>query len=665
MIFQRFALTRLKYRVAGGFAVLLLLFLALIVANFVVTERARTQHEERGARIDVARDTNRAVLQYMTDAETGIRGFQLTGDTAFLQPYTSGRAGAFSALDRLVADPLDAETARLLEVERQAAEGWLYDYAIPIVNAGVPDDDAARAARGKDLFDQLRTANADVFAAVESFERLAGEHERAGAEFVTLLFAGLACLVVAAGLGLALLHQRHLLVPLEHIRLTLRRLADGDLTARTTPAGPGELRAVAGTLNDLAAETERLLSAEKARVARIELRQAVTLQLQEDAEPEQSAWRIADMIGTTLGADVLHSRITIQAGVPIAITWPAGAPPLDPAIDEQARSCAPGSALRPGQLAGGLVIPLSGDAGCPPGLICLIRAGRPWSEEESRLLIGLAREVDHAAHQERLRLRQARLINELRVLDEQKDVFVATVTHELRTPLTSILGYSEMLSEDLTDNPEHARGLSRVQKRGIDAILRNAHRLEATVDDLLLLDRTNDRSGAETLPVDLARLIGQVHATLGVAARAKDLRCELSTEPAWVRGDAAQLERAVRHLLDNAVKFTAPGGHLECRLTRVDDRAVVTVSDTGIGIPADDVPGLFTPFHRAANAMDQAVQGNGLGLAIVRNIVNDHGGTVTARSELGQGSTFTMVLPVMAEPQAHRPAAEPSRSGRG
>lgn len=265
MIFERFAFTRLKYRVAGGFTVLLLLFLTLIVAHFAVTERQRLQHENHVLRIDVARATNHAVLQYMTDAETGLRGFQLTGDQTFLEPYGSGREGAFSALQRMAADPLDAETARLLRAERQAAEGWLYGYAIPIVNAGTADADPVRALRGKDLFDRLRTANADVFAAVESYEQRFGDRERDGAQLATLLFAGLATLVVAAGLGLAMLHQRHLLVPLEHLRLTLRRLADGDLSARAVPSGPGELRAVAGTLNDLAAETERLSTTRRTR----------------------------------------------------------------------------------------------------------------------------------------------------------------------------------------------------------------------------------------------------------------------------------------------------------------------------------------------------------------------------------------------------------------
>ncbi|MGK5681843.1 sensor histidine kinase [Actinoplanes sp. URMC 104] len=655
----RFALTRLKYRVAGGFAILLLLFLALIVAHFVVTERQRLRHEAHVQRVEFVRDTNRAVLQHLTDAETGVRGFQLTGETAFLEPWISGRAGAFGALQRLDADPLDAGTARLVTVERQAADRWLYGYAIPIVNAGVADADAARAARGKDLFDHIRTANADVLAAVEDYEQRVGRRERTGAQLAALLFAGLAALVVAAGAGLAMLHQRHLLLPLEHLRLTLRRLADGDLSARAVPAGPGELRAVAGTLNDLAAETERLITAEQARVARAELRQAVTALLQEEnSDPAAVGRRFTGMLATTLDADAAYSRITIRAGEPIEAHWPEHAPPLDPAIAEQARSCAPGSSLEPAGAPGALVIPLSGDAGCAPGLICLLRPARPeWSPEERRLLIGLGREIDHAARQERLRLRQERLINELRMLDEQKDVFVATVTHELRTPLTSILGYSEMLVED----DGHAAGLSPVQRRGIEAIRRNAHRLRDTVADLLLLDGGGERTGAEAVPVDLARLAGEAHAALRTAALAKDLVYELVTEPAWVRGDAVQLERAVHNLLDNAIKFTRPGGRLECRLTATGDRAVVTVTDTGIGIPADDLPGLFTPFHRAANAMDQAVQGNGLGLAIVRTIVNDHGGTVTARSELGRGSTFTMTLPLIRA-QAQSVAA-PSRSG--
>jgi signal transduction histidine kinase len=122
-----------------------------------------------------------------------------------------------------------------------------------------------------------------------------------------------------------------------------------------------------------------------------------------------------------------------------------------------------------------------------------------------------------------------------------------------------------------------------------------------------------------------------------------------------VCGDSRQLERALHNVLDNAIKFTDAGGRIELRLGVEADRALVAVTDTGIGIPADDLPGLGTPFHRAANARQQAVQGSGLGLAIVQHIVGEHGGTIRADSRLGEGSTFTLTLP-----SAPAPATEPA-----
>jgi signal transduction histidine kinase len=219
------------------------------------------------------------------------------------------------------------------------------------------------------------------------------------------------------------------------------------------------------------------------------------------------------------------------------------------------------------------------------------------------------------------------------------------VTHELRTPLTSILGYTEMLTDG--DGGE----LSPLQQRGVTAILRNAHRLNATVADLLLLDRANNSIGAGASRLDLADVIATVRAEFEPPARGRDLTLTGEADPVWVDGDARQLERMLRNLLDNAVKFTGPGGRVACRLRDQDGTAVLTVTDTGIGIPEADLAGLFTPFHRAANAMHQAVQGSGLGLAIVRNIVTEHGGTVTAESRLGEGSTFTVTLPAAQAPR--------------
>ncbi|MET0425628.1 MAG: ATP-binding protein [Actinoplanes sp.] len=631
-----------KQRIVAGFGVLLAMLVALTGAQLVLGNELQDRNTALAGQVSADRDANRAVLQFMTDAETAVRGFQLTGDTAFLGPYDSGRSGAADALDRLTASSTDTEVRRLLADERAAAEQWLYSYAIPIVNAGRADADAARLARGAARFDRLRTANADVDAAIDTQQLAVAEAAVHDTAHLDLIFAGLALLLLLAGLALAAAHRRHVLAPLDEVRRTLCRLRDGDLSARAVPAGPAEARVVAETLNDLAAQTERLVAADQARNAGADLREAVAAEMLVPRPPGETSRHVTTLLAEAFGASTAYGRVTIRHHDEFQNSWPDDAPPLPDEAVAAIRAAGPGTVFEPPGVPGALAVAISGDTGCPPGLICLVRPERPvWTEEERRVLEVVGRDVDHEVRRRRLEQRQTRLINELRVLDEQKKTFVSTVTHELRTPLTSILGYTEMLADG--DSGE----LAPAQRRGIDAILRNAHRLEATVADLLVLDRSDRPVGVAATPVDLAALATSLHADLGAATRAKDLDSRLDAGPAWVRGVGPQLERALRNLLDNAIKFTPAGGSLEFRLAADESRVVVTVSDTGIGIPADDVPGLFTPFHRAANAMDQAVQGSGLGLAIVHTIVTEHGGTVAAHSELGRGSTFTMTLPAI------------------
>nr|WP_296065946.1 ATP-binding protein [uncultured Actinoplanes sp.] len=604
----------------AGFAVLLTLFVSLVVVQLITGDRLRAEHLRAARAIERTQQLNRDVLQNMTDAETGVRGFQLTGDKAFLGPYVSGRAGAYASLEGLWTAVHNDEVRRLLAIERSATADWLYSYAIPIVNSGVPDTNTARVTRGREMFDDIRAANANVGAAIEAEQRRAEVRANRDSRRVDLLFAALAGLILLAGLTVALMHEKHVMAPLEHIRGTLRRLGRGELAARVTPAGPGEMRAVADSVNDLAQRTEQLIAAEQARSARGHLVQAVAAELKADQELALTGERIAELTGMALGADAVHVRIAVDGDTELSVSWPA---------------TGTGGEIAPARPGAAMVVPI-GDA----GLFRLVRQDRPdWTAEERHLLVALADEVEHAVRQERLRRQQDRLIGELRMLDEQKDAFVSTVTHELRTPLTSILGYTETILED--------DGLSPAQKRGLSVVLRNAHRLQETVGDLLLLDRSAARHDPEALPVDLAELAAGLHHDLDAAARAKDLRHHLDTQPAWVRGDGTQLRLAMRYLMENAIKFTPAGGRFECRLTTGDGHVVVTITDTGIGIPAADVPGLFKPFSRATNAMDQAVQGSGLGLAIVRDIVTGHGGTVAARSELGRGSTFTVTLPAL------------------
>ena len=636
-----------RARLDAGVIAVLLLFVGVVVTQVVVSDSLQARHERRAAGVEAARDANRAVLQYLTDAETGVRGFQLTGNKTFLKPYDEGRKGAFVSLDEVADRTTDDTALRLLTVARTAASQWLYAFAYPVVNAGVADPGYSRTGRGKELFDEIRAANAAVDEALRAEQRRVDAADRRLARFAQLLFALLAIAVLAVALLLASVARRLLLAPLEHVRMTLQRLAAGERSARAVPAGPAPMRAVIGILNRLAADTERLLAADEARAARAELRQAVAVALRESADMAVAVHRVAGLVGHALGADAVHIKISVGAPDAVDVRWPADAPSLSSRTVRDVLAGEPGQVLDVPHVQGAVAVPMGGDADCPPGLIYVVRHDRPdWSAEERRLLASVAREVDHTVRQLRLHHRQSRLITELRVLDERKDAFVATVTHELRTPLTSILGYTEMLTDG--DGGE----LSPLQQRGVSAIVRNAHRLNATVADLLLLDRANSSVGAGAARLDLATVTAALHAEFEPLARGRDIVLTGEADPVWVDGDARQLERALRNLLDNAMKFTGPGGEVGYRLRAVDGTAVLTVTDTGIGIPEPDLAGLFTPFHRAANAMDQAVQGSGLGLAIVRNIVVEHRGSVTAESRLGRGSTFTVTLPAV-EPAQH------------
>jgi two-component system phosphate regulon sensor histidine kinase PhoR len=650
-------------RLHAGFLVLILVFLTYMVAQIVVGERLQNRHTARAARLESARDANTAVLQHMTDAETGVRGFQLTGEKEFLAPYEEGRVGAFTAFDAVAAGTPDPDVQRLLARQRASASQWLVAYATPIVNDGTADPDSPLTRRGKQLFDRIRSDNAAVDNAIRAEQARAAASNRRQQRLAGVLFELLGGLVLAGAMLFAFWSRKVLLGPLDHIRGTLQRLAGGEQSARAVPSGPAEMRAVIGTLNHLAAETERLHTADRARIQRTDLRQAVAVELRDPREPAVTARRVAAMIGQALHADAVHARIHLDATRGLTVRWPQDTPSLSSRTVNDVVTAEPGTVLTVPHVQGAIAVPLAGDEDCPPGLLYVARRdGPPWSDEERRLLVALAREVDHAVGQQRLHDRQNRLIAELRTLDERKDVFVSTVTHELRTPLTSILGYTEML------NDGDGGDLSALQQRGVTAILRNAHRLQATVADLLLLDKAStaiaETSGA-CGPLDLADVVTAVHTRLVTAAGERGITLTGSTGPAPVHGDAARLERAVCHLFDNAIKFTGADGHVSYRVAVRDGSAVLTVTDTGIGIPAGDLPGLFTPFHRAGNAMARAVQGPGLGLAIVRTIVTEHGGTVTAESRVDHGSTFTITLPLLGHATGLHPQSQPGGTQRG
>jgi signal transduction histidine kinase len=186
----------------------------------------------------------------------------------------------------------------------------------------------------------------------------------------------------------------------------------------------------------------------------------------------------------------------------------------------------------------------------------------------------------------------------------------------------------------------------------VETIARNGDRLLALADDLLLLATFDHEPWPEqTGPVDLRDVVEESANAVAPMLAVRDLHVgyTLPAGPAFVEGDANHLERALTNLITNGVKFTPDGGRVSVEITTDDDAgcALLTVTDTGLGIPADDLDKVFGRFYRSAAAQERAIQGSGLGLPIVKTIVESHHGRVDVRSRQGLGTTFTVTLPLV------------------
>ncbi len=242
-------------------------------------------------------------------------------------------------------------------------------------------------------------------------------------------------------------------------------------------------------------------------------------------------------------------------------------------------------------------------------------------------------------------------VTEDREQSRLKDDFVNLISHELRTPLSSILGYLELLGDD-EDHP-----LSEDQAQYLEVIGRNANRLLRLVSDLLFTAQVEaGRFDLDGRQVDLRAVVTDSWETAVPLATERGLTLRVFTpdEAVTVWGDPVRLGQAVDNLISNAVKFTPSGGRVVVNLTVSDDdhdRALICITDTGLGIPAAELDRLFSRFFRASTATQNAVPGVGLGLNITKAIVTAHTGLITVASTVGEGTTFAIDLP-LADPVA-------------
>jgi signal transduction histidine kinase len=627
-------------------------------------------------------DANNAVLIDMTEANAGWS--QLIGGSAPLTRYRLKRdlvMGDLANVQRAFEStslPAKNRTRYAVELatQRTVVDAWFTSAeAAEDGWTGSLSQRSSLEAEAMDRFRIFRDSNRGLSEAIRLERDAAREGARDSVQWIVAIAAGTMLLAMAIVLGGWRLLARSVSGPLERLRAVVERQRDGDREAQAdTDSGAAEVRGLAADFNGLTRSNQVLQEQQSVVLLAHQLALDVARVVHGAPEIDTALNTVCAMLGAGLSVDRIMLYTHDVSGVIDQRTqWhrddlpdlPALPPSLASEVkvvgDELRRQATvfvlsdflhaevqtQARAARFYRATGAkslLMVPVGiGEQGLGVLSLMTIDMPRRWRRYEIQAVQQCAGYVAQSIVDLRMREMREAQVEQLTALDRQKTDFMATISHELRTPLTSINGYLELLEDG--DYGE----ISDQQRGALDIIGRNANRLRGLIEDLLVLNKieaTGLHSATEDVPVD--QLVEGVAELLRPVADAA--RVTLVIEPIdpelVIRVDRGQLERSLINLGSNAVKFTPPGGRATIGAAEVDGRAVITVTDTGIGIPAGDLPQLFGRFFRASNATAAAIPGTGLGLAIVRAIVEGHGGELQVESVEGRGTVMRVDLPV-------------------
>jgi signal transduction histidine kinase len=682
-----------------GAVVVLLVLSASIMAAAVITANAEQRVVRRlTLAVGPAFQYNNDVLLRMTEARAAWRESLLgTGPVGTPEGYAGVEAEAegllASTATALGRDEISAAQRQryrtLVEAQRDAVGAW-FDAARDAevaARSAAPNRQAA-ADLAAERFSAFRAANRDLDTVVRSQRDESRALSRNSVWIVLgVLLAG-ALLVAVVVVVTARLIGTSLIAPLGHLRRVLTRQREGDDSVHADEAtGAAEVRALAADYNELT-RVKRALQEEQAQTLLVH---RLTLDVARRVRGIHDIGAALHLVCASLGEGLAVDRVLLHTigedGQPdgSAQFHRYDLPPLPPlppslmgqvaAVNDELRREAtvfrlpdlldPAVAADPRVAAyhratgarSLLMVPI-GVGEKALGLLALMTVELPrrWRRYEIQGVQQCVAHVAQAIVSSRLAEMQAEQVDRLTELDRQKTDFMATVSHELRTPLTSISGYLELLEDG-----DYGL-LSGPQLGALKVIERNTTRLRGLIEDLLVLNRI-ETSGLNSSPQDtpVSDLVaGVVELLRPVAANGRvELEAQPAPEDLCVHVDRTQFERALINLGSNAVKFTPAGGTVRISAERSGSRVAISVSDTGIGIPHEDLQQLGNRFFRASNATAKAIPGTGLGLAIVRTIVEGHGGQMFVASAEGEGTTVRLFLPsaTAGEPAAGAPAA--------
>ncbi len=570
-----------------------------------------TRFADAAARVEHTHDVLDSIERVVTrlvDAETGYRGYLLTRNRMFLEPYAGVEGDIRQVLDRLqtlVADN-PSQTARVARLKERSEEK-LKEMATVVALADGGDLATAvtrlSSGNGKRIMDAVRAAAADLQSAESSL--LA---QRAGqARLARLAAMGFAIISVVVAAVLALVaasvrqnfeRRRHALLE----QMTARQEAERQASEASADLQRSE--DFNRSILDNSGDCIQVLEPD-GRVVLTNHPGLILMEADTVSDLESDGWMAQWNTDEALARQAVADAIAKGEGRFHAFRPTAKGTPKWWDV---------------------IVTPIRNEAGEPRQLVTVSRdvtAQKRAEQERSQLLAS-----ERAARSEAERA--ARM----------KDDFVSTLSHELRTPLNAILGWIGVLRQQQT--PE-------TLAKAIDVIDRNSRRQSQMVDDLLDMSRImSGKLRLDVQRVDLASVIEEAIASSQPAADAKGIRLiKTLGSAAIVQGDSGRLQQIVWNLVSNAIKFTPRGGMVQVTLRKVNSHVHIQVSDSGQGIAADVLPQIFQRFHQGDSSSTRRHGGLGLGLAIVKNLVEMHGGSVDAASEgEGTGSLFTLRLPL-------------------
>jgi signal transduction histidine kinase/CHASE3 domain sensor protein len=648
---------------------------------------------------DSLENLNLAARADFAQAQVLLRAYLFTGTSDYLTRYSTARRSLAAVLARARGQAPAGVRAGFRAQQRTAAT-WFAIAARELALARRP-----AAANG---LAQLSRAGANAFYAanhrlqvrLQASSKTALARGRSALDTATVWSRAISALAVALVLAASVNVVRGITRPLTSVSAAVRKLAAGEHAVRADEAGYLEVHDVARAVNVLADEGDRLRH-EQAETSRLlgmarETGNRIRARLRVDEVVREASAGVAAALKAEFVRVLLVEDGTILPPVgyerePLSGSYVGSTPPDTARILAQMYRRGENVAIadlrgpEADWISPKIRVPLV-EAGVVSHMLVPFGVGeeflgfvtverlrrRAWTPTEVRAVELVASDIGRAVRAARLYEDEERLVAELREVDKAKSDFLAAVSHELRTPLTGIVGYLELLRA--------GRGgtLSTTQAAMLDALGASAFRLRGLIEDVLTTSRIEAGAFKTVMaPVDLADLASAAAEALRPEAEAKQVSLAVRrTEGGLIiSGDATQLDHALMNLVSNAVKFTPTGGKvvvaaaagpgsMPAALTvpagsppgpaTRPTAAVVTIRDTGIGIPDADKPHLFDRFFRASNAVETAVPGTGIGLAIVRSIVTNHGGTIDFDSLAGEGTTVTLRLPMPAA--GHPPA---------